>query len=173
MNEVNGLKSVAFGDVDRELRVTREVLLALPADRLEWLAHAKSMSLGRLASHVADLAEWMRGAIAGDELDASNAPRTPAGPPNKEEIIARFDRYAAGLRAAIEAFDMSRWDRDWTMRNGAIVILTKPRPFVYRVLCFNHLIHHRGQLAVYLRLLDLPVPTIYFNTADNPAMTFD
>lgn len=166
-------KAIAFGDVERELRVTRDVLEALPADRLEFRPHAKSMSLGQLASHVADMPEWMRASLAADELDAANAPRTPAGPPAKEEIVARFDRYAQGLRAAIAAFDIARWEAHWTMRRGEQVFTRSPRPMVYRVWSMNHLIHHRGQLCVYLRLLDMPVPTVYFNTADDPTMRFE
>jgi uncharacterized damage-inducible protein DinB len=68
---------------------------------------------------------------------------------------------------------MSQWENEWTLRNGGQVIVTKPRPFVYRVWNANHLIHHRGQLALYLRLLNVPVPTIYFNTADNPEFLFE
>ena len=166
-------KSIAFGDLERELAVTRRVLLALPAPQLEWTPHPRSMNLGQLASHVADLPNWMNAALAADELEAANAPRPPAGPPQKDEILARFDRYAAELRRTIHGFDMSTWDRDWTMRSGSHVIASRPRPMVFRVWCASHLVHHRGQLCVYLRQLDVPVPTIYFNTADNPGMTFD
>jgi uncharacterized damage-inducible protein DinB len=166
-------KSVAFGDVERELKVTRDVLSALPADKLDWKAHPKSMSLGQLASHVADMPEWMRASLAADELDAANAPRSPAAPFSRDEIIERFEHYAHGLRAAIVSFDMARWELPWTMRRGEQIFTTKERPMVYRVWSMNHLIHHRGQLCVYLRLLDLPVPTVYFNTADEPGMKFE
>jgi uncharacterized damage-inducible protein DinB len=166
-------KSVAFSDVERELRVTRDVLAALPGDKLEWKAHPKSMSLGQLASHVADMPEWMRASLAADELDAASAPRTPPGPPSKDEILSRFDRRCVGLREAIASFDMARWPLPWTMRRGEQIFTTKERPMVYRVWSMNHMIHHRAQLCVYLRLLDLPVPTVYFNTADKPEMKFE
>lgn len=170
---MNDPKSIAFSDIERELKVTRDVLAALPAANLEWKTHAKSMSIGALASHVADMPAWMRGTLVSDELDFANAPRSPGAPFSKDEILARFDRQAAELRTAIAGFDMSRWFGTWTMRNGAQVIVAKDRPTAFRVWSANHMVHHRAQLCVYLRLLDLPVPTVYFNTADDKMMKFE
>ena len=76
-------------------------------------------------------------------------------------------------REAVTRFDAANLDRPWTMRSGQEVIVTRPRTTVYRIWCVNHMIHHRGQLCLYLRLLDVPVPTVYFNTADDPNWVFE
>lgn len=168
-----GFREIAFGDVERELAVTRRVLEAIPDAHLDWKPHKKSMSLGQMALHVAYLPDWARAALAGDVLDFASAPRPPASVKDVRELLEHFDRNAAAFRAAITAFDASKYGDLWTLRNGEQVFVSKPRPTVYRVWSMNHLIHHRGQLCVYLRLLDVEVPTVYFNTADDPAFVFE
>lgn len=164
---------VAFGDVERELMITRRVLEAIPDEKMEWKPHAKSMSLGDLALHVAYLPDWARGALASDVLDFADAPRPPKSVRDRRELLEHFDRNAEALRQAIARFDSSRYEAQWTMRNGQQVFVSKPRSLVYRVWSMNHLIHDRGQLCLYLRLLDVAVPTVYFNTADRPEMVFE
>ena len=164
---------VAFGDVERELAVTRRVLEAVPDAHLSWKPHEKSMSLGQLAIHVAYLPDWARGALASDVLDFASAPRPPKSVTGVRELLEHFDRNAAAFRTALAAFDPAKYRDVWTLRNGDQVFVSKPRPTVYRVWSMNHLIHHRGQLCVYLRLLDVKVPTVYFNTADDPAFVFE
>jgi len=166
------LKQIAFGDLERELAVTRTVLERLPEQHYGWKPHEKSMSLGQLALHVAELPEWARVTIGQDELDAATAPRPPDKLKDRAQLLDRFDGHVAGLREAVEKFDAANLNRDWTMRNGKQVMVTKPRATVYRVWCMNHLIHHRAQLCLYLRLLNVPVPTVYFNTADDPTWVF-
>jgi uncharacterized damage-inducible protein DinB len=166
-------KDLIFGDLDRELAVTRRVLERLPESQFNWRPHERSMSLGQLALHVSDMPDWIRGTFAADEMDAATAPRSPKEMPTSAQLLARFDRNVAAMREAIANFDLARYDDTWTMRNGTEVIVARPRPIVYRVWCLNHLIHHRAQLCVYLRLLNLPVPTVYFNTADEPDFIFD
>jgi uncharacterized damage-inducible protein DinB len=163
----------AFGDFEREMRVTRAVLQSLPETHYGWKPHEKSMTLGKLALHVADLPGWVAAAIGQDELDAASAPRSPAELKSRPDLLDRFDRNAAEARAAIEKFDLSKLTAPWTMRNGEHVLVTRPRLMVYRIWCVNHLIHHRAQLCLYLRLLNVPVPTVYFNTADDPNWVFD
>lgn len=171
-SHLHELHKVAFGDLERELAFTRIVLERLPEEKFAWKPHEKSMSLGQLAVHVAQLPEWARVTIAQDELDAANAPRL-AELHTREELLALFDANAHALREAVANFDVARWHGPWTMRNGEQVFVTRPRDFVYRIWCVNHLIHHRGQLCVYLRLLDIPVPTVYFNSADAPEWLFE
>jgi uncharacterized damage-inducible protein DinB len=167
------LKEVAFGDLERELAVTRKVLERLPADHFDWKPHEKSMTLARLALHVADLPDWMRVTLAQDELDMASAPRPPAELKDSAELLGRFDRNVAALRETVAKFDIANLNRPWSMRNGDQVIVTRPRATVYRVWSLNHLIHHRAQLCLYLRLLNVPVPTVYFNTADDPTWVFE
>jgi uncharacterized damage-inducible protein DinB len=172
-DQAPSLKELAFTDLERELKVTRAVLDRLPPEHYEWKPHAKSMSLGKLALHVSDLPDWMRVVIDQDELDAANAPRSPASLKSREELLARFDKSAAALREAVTRFDASKFNVPWSMRNGQQVMVTRDRATVYRVWCLNHMIHHRGQLCLYLRLLNVPVPTVYFNTADDPSWVFE
>ena len=166
------LKGIAFGDLERELAVARTVLERLPEEHYGWKAHEKSMSLGKLALHVADLPGWMTATIAHEELDAASAPRSPAELKDRQQLLDRFDTNALAAREAIARFDMAHFNDPWTMRNGRQVLVTRPRATVYRLWCMNHLIHHRGQLCVYLRLLGVPVPTVYFNSADDPTWVF-
>jgi uncharacterized damage-inducible protein DinB len=167
------LKDVMFCDLERELAVTRKVLAAIPADRLDWKPHAKSMSLGQLAIHVATLPEWLTQTLAQDALDVANAPRMPRAVANNAELLKLFDDRVAALRQAVAGFDPAGWEAPWALRNGEQVITTQPRWKVYRVWDLNHLVHHRGQLCVYLRLLEVRVPTVYFNTADDPGFVFE
>jgi uncharacterized damage-inducible protein DinB len=84
-----------------------------------------------------------------------------------------FDKNAAALREAIDKFDMANFDKPWTMRRGEQIMVTRPRPVVFRIWSVNHMIHHRAQLGLYLRLLNIPVPTVYFNSADDPTWVFE
>lgn len=172
-SKARAFHEAAFGDVERELAVTRRVLEAIPDAHLAWKPHEKSMSLGQLGIHVAYLPDWARGALASDVLDFASAPRPPKSVNYVRELLEHFDRNAAALRSAVAAFDPAKYQDSWTLRNGEQVFVSKPRPVVYRVWSMNHLIHHRGQLCVYLRLLDVKVPTVYFNTADDPAFVFE
>ena len=166
-------KEIAFGDLERELKITRTVLERLPEAHYGWKSHEKSMSLGSLALHTAELPAWITATIAYEELDAAKAPAPPAELKSCAELLVRFDRNALNAREAVARFDMANFDKPWTMRNGDQVIVIRPRSMVYRVWCINHMIHHRAQLCVYLRLLNVPVPTVYFNTADEPDWVFD
>jgi uncharacterized damage-inducible protein DinB len=165
-------KEIIFWDLERELAVTRKVLEQLPQEHYDWKPHEKSMSLAKLALHVATLPDWARGAIAEDGLDAATAPRPPSELKSQKDLLALFDRSAAALREAAGRFDAEKFGQTWTMRSGSTIMTSQPRATVYRVWCLNHLIHHRAQLCLYLRLLNIPVPTVYFNTADDPTWVF-
>jgi uncharacterized damage-inducible protein DinB len=131
------------------------------------------MSLGRLALHVADMPDWIRVTLDQDVLDASAAPRPPEKLSGRAELLERFDRNVAALREAVARFDVEALARPWSMKNGDQIMVTRPRGMVYRVWCVSHMVHHRAQLCLYLRLLDVPVPTVYFNTADDPTWVFE
>jgi uncharacterized damage-inducible protein DinB len=166
------LREIAFGDLKRELAVTRTVLERVPAEHFDWKPHAKSMSLLQLATHVADMPDWMVRTLDHDDLDMASAPQRPPAVTNREELLSRLDRGTAAVRECVARFDMSRLTGQWTMRNGTQVMVTRPRWHVFRIWCVNHMIHHRGQVCLYLRLLNVPVPTVYFNTADDPTWVF-
>lgn len=172
MNE-SSLKQIAFGDMDRELIVTRRVLERLPADRFDWKPHPKSMSLGQLALHVATLPQWITDTLNNDGLDMANPPKVRRGEPRDQaDLLDEFDRHAATARAALARIDDSAFSAPWTLRQGDQVLFTNSRAMILRLWCVNHMVHHRAQLCVLLRLLDLPVPTVYFNSADEPQWTF-
>ena len=160
-------KTLAFDDVEREMAITRTVLEAVPEDKFQWKPTDKSMTLHRLAYHVAQMPEWIVHTLGMDELDFATMPR-PAIPATKAELLAFFDRKVAEMRQVIASFDMARMSANWTIRQGPQVLASKPRLLCYRVWCMNHLMHHRGQLTMFLRLLNVPVPAVYFNSADKP-----
>ena len=151
-------------EFDSEMASTRKLLERLPADRLDWKPHAKSRSLGELATHVAELPRWgLR--FQGEEfrVGSEKAPvlRT-AG-----EFVRRFDESVAASREGIARMSDEGMAKEFTVRkpDGAVFFQLSRRAIIRRVL-LNHIIHHRGQLTVYLRLQDVPLPSVYGPTAD-------
>ncbi|MCZ7652590.1 MAG: DinB family protein [Thermoanaerobaculia bacterium] len=156
-------------EFDEETKGTRKVLARLPEEQFDWQPHPKSMSLGKLANHVVDMVGW--GAMTLRETEFDIAPEGGAAwqLPNRttrEALLAAFDANAAETRAALAAADDADFGVPWTLRAGAQVYFTLPRATVLRSMVFNHLVHHRAQLTVYLRLLDVPVPGLYGPSAD-------
>ncbi|HEX2203968.1 MAG TPA: DinB family protein [Longimicrobium sp.] len=169
-SSASSLKRVALGDLEQELATTRRVLERVPEEHFGWKPHEKSMSLGALATHLATLPFWGSTTIGTDELDIAANP-LPPNPlaENREALLARFDDRAGALRAALEGADDEALLRPWTFRSGDHVILRGPKMGIVRTMVVSHMAHHRGQLSVYLRLLDVPVPSVYGPTADEPA----
>ncbi len=167
------IKQIAFGDLDREIAVSRRVLERLPEDKFDWKVHEKSMSAGSLAMHVAGLLQWMIDTMESDELDLETVkpPRTKAD--GRDDLLKTFDDNAAAVKAAMAKMDDAALTKEWTLRRGDQVMYRNSRATILRVWCLSHLIHHRAQLAVYLRLLNVPVPAIYFNSSDEPEWIFD
>ena len=165
-------KELAFYDVDREMRLTRRVLEAVPEEKFAWKPTEKSMTLQRMAHHVAQIPEWVTHTLAHDELDFATMP-PPQIPATKAELLALFDKNVAEMKGTIATFDIARMSGTWTIRQGPQVITSQPRLLCYRVWCMNHLVHHRGQLTMFLRLLGVAVPAVYFNSADYPEMVFE
>jgi uncharacterized damage-inducible protein DinB len=162
------VRRLALADLEHEMAQTRRVLERVPDEHFDWKPHARSMSLGRLAAHVANL-PWLAGAaLQGDELDVAAIPRPdPASAPkSRDQILAKFDTETANLSAALDASDDATLMEKWTMRNGSRVVLSLPRVGAIRGMGISHIVHHRAQLTVYLRLLDVPVPGLYGPSAD-------
>lgn len=156
-------------EFDQEMATTRRVLERVPAHKLDWKPHEKSMTLGRLASHVAQLPDWVSNIFTADEFDF----RPPNGPAfaqanctSREELLALFDQSVLTARKAIAAATEAGLDTPWTLKAGDYTAFTAPRWSVFRGFGMNHMVHHRAQLSMYLRLLDVPVPRIYGPTAD-------
>jgi uncharacterized damage-inducible protein DinB len=162
----NPLKQQLFADLDHELATTRRVLERIPNEHLAWKPHEKSMALGALGTHLANLVRWQVSVLTQAEYDfAAAEPRmTPA--PSREALLEAFDRNVAALRSVIGGVTDATLATDWTLRNGEHVVFKRPKAQVFRSFGLSHMAHHRGQLTVYLRLLDVPVPSVYGPTAD-------
>jgi len=155
-----------IAELEAETPATRRVLERVPDDRLAWQPHQKSLSLGQLAQHVALIPGNMakRAAAEGMEVGAG----TPAYPAaaSAAELLPTLDASLSAARDFLAGLDEASAHATWTMRAGDRVLFAVPRLAMLRRMMFNHWYHHRGQLAVYLRLLDVPVPIIYGRTAD-------
>ena len=144
-------------EAQRELALTRRLLERVPTDKFDWQPHPKSMKLGTLASHMANLVSFLQISLKGPVTDMT-AGHFPPSPTDTDEVLRRFDLNGETLRQALTDVDDATFWEMWSMNRGEQTIMSLPRVMVARVLVLNHLIHHRGQLSVYLRLLDIPVP---------------
>ncbi len=156
-------------ELEAESRTTRAMLNRVPADRLAWRPHPKSMTLGQLALHIASLPRDLSGMAGLEGFDASQANFEPPQPASIEEIHQTFDQ-ALGIAAGyLGQLDDTALGATWHLTNRGEPVFAMPRASLLRALMFNHWYHHRGQLSVYLRLLDVPLPVVYGRTADeNP-----
>jgi uncharacterized damage-inducible protein DinB len=163
------LADALLPEFDHEMATTRTVLERVPEDRLSWTPHAKSFSLGALATHLARLPAWAAETLTGSAFDLDPNQPPPSALPSRHELLATFDRHVAEARAALAGRSDAELAAMWSLTRGGRILFTMPRAAVLRSFVFNHLVHHRGQLTVYLRLLDVPVPSIYGPSADEPA----
>lgn len=155
-------------ELDQEMANTRRMLERVPDDRLDYRPHEKSYTLLELASHIANLPNWATMTLESTELDLER-PFDWQPPTSTDELLAEFDRTSAEARTALDAATAEDLTVPWTLRSGDHTIFTMPRAAVLRSFVLNHLIHHRAQLSVYLRLLDVPVPGMYGPSADDQA----
>lgn len=166
------LRDALLPEFDHEMANTRKTLERVPDDRLDWKPHTKSTAMGGLATHLSNLPTWTNYTINDDSLDlAPGGKPLPPAPPVKSrtELLAIFDSNVAKARAAITAASDEDLFKPWTLMNNGNPILTMLKVAVLRSFVMNHTIHHRAQLGVYLRLNDIPVPSIYGPSADeNP-----
>lgn len=148
-----------------EAAVTRRYLESVPFDRLEYKPAEKSETLGRLAIHVAEIIAWWTSVIETSHLDFIDF--EPKDIKSKDELLAYFDSLLADAKHSLENADNEEFGKEWSMAHGDDVLFTLPKKQVARLFCMNHLVHHRAQLGVYLRLLDVPVPATYGPSADD------
>lgn len=156
-------------ELDHELLLTRRVLERAPEDYFNWQPHPKSMTLGKLAWHTAEMLGAIESALQTTEVDLATLDFTTPKPANTEALLRQFDAEAAAARATLAAASPADFAVTWTLRHGSHVIMQQSRAATVRHL-ISHAIHHRGQLSVYLRLLEVPVPYIYGPNADEQAM---
>ena len=164
------MMEMMVAELDNDAAATRRLLDRVPFDDPEFKPHEKSMTLQRLAGHVAEIPMWAHQILEEDELDfAADSDRTPFLPTSRDELLAKHDEAVAAFKQIAAGIDDARLMEPWTLRQGEQVLMTLPRGVVARNWILNHAIHHRAQLTVYLRLLDVPLPAIYGNSADeNP-----
>jgi uncharacterized damage-inducible protein DinB len=157
-----------LAELDHELANTRKMLERVPYDKADFTPHPKSMPLGKLAAHVVNLLGLKTTFVQADSRDFldPNAPKPGPTPTNTEELLARFDQNSAALRQALQESDDEKLTQNFQLRRGEQVLMERPKGAALRIMGLNHSIHHRGQLSVYLRLLDIPVPGLYGPSAD-------
>jgi len=160
-----GIADALLPEYDHEMATTRKLLERVPEDRLDWKPHPKSSSLGQLAQHVATIPLWGAMTVDQSELDlAATQPNEPVR--TRAALLALFDANAAGTRAALAGRSDAEMMAPWALKRAGQTIFSMPKAAVWRSFVMSHLIHHRGQLSVYLRMNDLPLPSIYGPSAD-------
>lgn len=153
-------------ELEREARTTRKHLERVPDDRFDWRPHQKSSTAGQLASHLVDCLRWTGPIFSADELDMDPSTYRPFHAASNAALLDAFDGAVAQAKQAIADASDPDANQPWRLRMRGKVWFEKPREAVFRDMTLNHLVHHRGQLSVYLRLLDVPVPGSYGPTAD-------
>jgi uncharacterized damage-inducible protein DinB len=162
------IKDGLLPEYDHEMATTRRVLERVAEADYAWKPHERSMSLGELAGHVANMPAWCVATMAGPVLDLATVGDEAklAAPASNAAMLARFDRELSKARALLAATEDAEMLSPWTLKSGAQEIFTLPRIAAVRSFVMNHMIHHRGQLSVYLRLRNVAVPPIYGPSAD-------
>jgi len=152
-------------EMDREAQTTRKMLTCIPNDKYDWKPHEKSMTIRRLATHIAELPSWVSMALTTSELDFANNPYQPEVINNTTELLAYFERSYTDGRAHLEKATDKDLESNWTLRNGEQIYSVESKGDVIRM-SYCQIVHHRAQLGVFLRLLDVPIPGSYGPSAD-------
>jgi uncharacterized damage-inducible protein DinB len=153
-------------EFEHECATTERLLERLPEGKLDWRPHPKSRTLGELACHLAAIPGMISTAVLEDRFDMKDGPGHPAVPGTVGEILRDFEESIRSARKALVGLDDSKAVAPWRLLKGGKEVFTLPRIGVIRSVLLNHSYHHRGQLSLYLRLLDIPVPSIYGPSAD-------
>jgi uncharacterized damage-inducible protein DinB len=152
-------------ELNEQALVTRKMLERVPTDKFGWQPHPKSMTIKRLATHIAELPSWITMALTTDELDFEHNPYLPVDVNTTEELLAYFERSLEDGKSHLTAEYENVLDKGWTLRSGEQIFSIDPKADVIRM-SINQIIHHRAQLGVFLRLLDIPIPGSFGPSAD-------
>jgi uncharacterized damage-inducible protein DinB len=158
------IKEALLAEYDHEMATTRRLLDRIPDAQLGWKPHEKSMSLAGIATHLANLPNWGAMIMGDSSFDVATSPHL-AERGSRTEILAAFDAAVKDTRAKMDKGD-EEYLAHWALKRGGQEMFTMPRVSAFRTFVLYHLVHHRGQLSVYLRLNDVPVPAIYGPSAD-------
>jgi uncharacterized damage-inducible protein DinB len=159
------INEMLLPEFDQEMANTRKILELIPDNQLDYKPHEKSMPLGRLAGHVAELPEWAAVTIAQEVLEIQPG-QQGFSPNSRQQLLEKFDRSVSQARAAIAGASDELLSKTWTLKFDGKPVFSMPRTAVLRSVVMNHLIHHRAQLGVYLRLNDIAIPGMYGPSAD-------
>jgi uncharacterized damage-inducible protein DinB len=160
------ISQMLLPEYDQEMANTRKMLEQFPEGKNDYAPHPKSMPLGRLAGHVADLPSWATMTMTTEVLNLEPDQYKPFLPKSRQELLERFDKNVAEARAQIAAAPDEAWGKTWSLTLSGKPMMSMPRAAVMRGMVMNHLIHHRSQLGVYLRLNEIAVPGMYGPSAD-------
>ena len=164
------IASKFLAELLQESANTKAILAVVPFDKADFKPHEKSMSLKGLATHIAEINGWWKECLMQDELDFSKDMGVRKEYHSTDDIVAWHDELIAKATIILNNAKDEDFEKPWTMRNGETIYFTLPKEAVVRTWCLNHLYHHRAQLTVYLRLLNIPVPGMYGPTADSVGM---
>ncbi len=160
------LGQILTAELQYEAVSTRKMLERIPSDKLSWKPHEKSMSVERIAGHIVEMVGWTAVTLTEDGLDFSTMPYEPKSYTDSADLVTDLDKNVAAAVETLNNCSNETMSENWTMRNGEEIYFTMPKAAVMRSFVMNHIIHHRGQLSVYLRILDIPLPPIYGPSAD-------
>ncbi|NII27322.1 DinB family protein [Pseudoflavitalea sp. X16] len=152
-------------EMNQEAETTRKMLARVPDDRYDWQPHEKSMSIRRLATHIAELPSWVSMTLTTSELDFAQNPYSVPAINNTKDLLTYFEQSLADGRSHLEKATEEDLEADWTLRNGNQVYSVNSKAEVIRM-SYCQIVHHRAQLGVYLRLLNVPIPGSYGPSAD-------
>jgi uncharacterized damage-inducible protein DinB len=159
-----------IAELSHEATTTKTILERIPAEKFDYKPHEKSMTMIRLAAHVAEMVDWVNETCIKDELDFATTDYKPFEPKTTAELVEFHDKLVVKATEALKNTSDEDMQKTWTLKNGETVYMAMTKIATIRTMCFNHIWHHRGQLSVYLRLNDIPVPSIYGPSADEGQM---
>jgi uncharacterized damage-inducible protein DinB len=163
------ISQMLLPEFDQEVKNTRRLLECVPDGKFDYKPHEKSMTLGRLAAHVAEIPNYIIGTLSKERMDFTGEEK-PFAPATRQELLAAFDKAAAEARDLLSKATDEDLTKIWTLTYKGKQIFSMPRTAVLRGMCMNHLYHHRGQLGVYLRLNNVAFPGMYGPSADEMSM---
>jgi uncharacterized damage-inducible protein DinB len=166
------LSEMLLPEFDQEMAATRKTIERVPEDKLDWQPHAKSMPMRGLITHLSNVPTWVGHTLNKDTLDLApqGVPVRAAPVGSTREAVEQFDRNVAEARAFLAQADDAAFGGSWSLQQNGQTLFTMPKLAVLRTFVMNHIIHHRAQLGVYLRLNDVPVPSVYGPSADEAMM---
>lgn len=160
-----GINQSFLIELEKEIASTKKLIACVPNDKWDWKPHEKSMSVGDLAKHITELVLWTANITEKDNLNF-HTNYAPLDAKSTDELLKLIDEFYAESKKSIEGFDENKWMQDWSLKAGDHEIAKMPKVAANRFIVNNHIYHHRGQLSVYLRLLDVPIPGMYGPSAD-------